>query len=67
MNTTEALWVAYGDGRVVGAIRKHEDAYTVTIAGADDVLGTYPTMDVAKSALHASLSPGAEWPTFRQH
>ncbi|HAS30757.1 MAG TPA: methyltransferase, partial [Microbacterium sp.] len=28
---------------------------------------TYPTMDVAKSALHAHLKPGSDWPQFREH
>jgi hypothetical protein len=27
----------------------------------------YPTLDVAKSALHASMLPGSEWPDFREH
>lgn len=62
-----ALWVAYGTGGVVGTIRKDDAGYTVTMAGAGESTGTYPTMDIAKSALHAHLKPGADWPSFREH
>ena len=70
MSTTEthrSLWVAYGDGGVVGSIRKDDDGYTVTMAGADRSAGSYPTMEVAKSALHSRMAPGSDWPSFRQH
>jgi hypothetical protein len=62
-----ALWVAYGAAGVVGMIRHRGDEYTVTMAGADAELGSYPSMDVAKNALHAHMHPGADWPTFREH
>jgi len=65
--TTHALWVAYGTGGVVGSIRKDEDGYTVTMAGAKESSGSYPTMDVAKRALHARMTPGSDWPQFEQH
>ena len=29
--------------------------------------GLYPTLDVAKSALHAGMTPGTDWPEFREH
>ncbi|MDF2578578.1 hypothetical protein [Microbacterium arborescens] len=48
-------------------IRHRGDEYVVTMAGADAELGSYPTMEIAKSALHAHMTPGAEWPTFREH
>ncbi len=71
MSTTSpasTLWVAYGsEGRVVGTIRRDDDGYTVTLAGADAALGTYPSMEVAKSALHGHLAPGTDWPRFREH
>lgn len=70
MSTTEthhALWVAYGRGGVVGTIRKEDDGYLVTMAGADSPAGTYPSMEVAKSALHARMTPGSDWPEFREH
>lgn len=65
--THHALWVAYGTNGVVGTIRKDDDGYTVTIAGADQHLGVYPSMQIAKDALHANLRPGSEWPEFREH
>ncbi|MFB8386645.1 methyltransferase [Microbacterium sp. NPDC055910] len=70
MSTTEtshALWVAYGAGGVVGSIRKSDEGYTVTMAGAPAAAGTYPSMDVAKQALHARMAPGSDWPKFLEH
>ncbi|GAA1990572.1 methyltransferase [Microbacterium pumilum] len=70
MSTTEThhpLWVAYGQSGVVGSIRKDDGGYTVTMAGADAAAGTYPSMEVAKSALHSHMTPGSDWPEFREH
>ncbi|WP_127819537.1 methyltransferase [Microbacterium sp. CPCC 204701] len=70
MSTTQmhrALWVAYGPSGVVGSIRKDDDGYTVTMAGADRASGTYPSMEIAKSALHARMALGSDWPQFREH
>ncbi|MFE1644962.1 methyltransferase [Microbacterium sp. P01] len=70
MTTTEtrhALWVAYGASGVVGSIRKGADGYTVTMAGADAPAGTYPTMEIAKSAVNARQPHPADWPMFREH
>lgn len=65
---TRALWVALDASGVVGAIRKHgDDAYTVTMAGADEPFGTFPTMEIAKQALHSRMRPGSAWPSFEQH
>ncbi len=66
-DTRTALWVAYGTQGVVGSIRKAADGYTVTMAGADAPTGTYPTMQIAKNALHARMRPGSAWPTFQEH
>jgi len=68
-STTSTLWVAYGtEGNVVGSIRKDGDStYIVTMAGAAESLGSYPTMDIAKSALHAHMRAGSDWPQFREH
>ncbi len=66
--TSSTLWVAYGaEGNVVGTIRHEGDGYIATIAGADASLGTYPTMEIAKSALHGHLPPGSDWPRFQEH
>ncbi|MDN3494489.1 hypothetical protein QL996_00975 [Planococcus sp. APC 4015] len=70
MSATEvhhALWVAYGAGGVAGSIRKDDAGYLVTMAGADEAMGPYPTMEIAKSALHAHMRPGSDWPDFREH
>lgn len=65
--TTLALWVAYGPNGVVGSIRHDEHGYTVTMAGADAVTGTYPELAVAKGALHSHMPPGSAWPAYREH
>lgn len=62
-----ALWVAFGPRGVVGSIRKDADGYTVTMAGASEITGTYPSMAIAKSALHAKMRPGSDWPRFEEH
>jgi hypothetical protein len=70
MSTTEthhALWVAYGPSGVVGSIRRDEGGYTVTMAGADAPAGTYPSMEIAKSALHSRMVAGSDWPRFQEH
>jgi len=65
--TTRRLWVAYGPAGAVGSIRTDDDGYTVQMAGADDPLGTYPSMQIAKSALQTHLKPGATPPEYREH
>ena len=70
MSSTEthhSLWVAYGQSGVVGTIRKDENGYTVTMAGADKAAGSYPSMEIAKNALHSLMTPGSDWPEFREH
>ena len=38
---SSALWVAYGpEGNVVGTIRRDDEGYTATVAGADASVGT---------------------------
>ncbi|WP_312676040.1 methyltransferase [Microbacterium sp.] len=65
---SSTLWVAYGaEGNVVGTVRKTDEGYTSTVAGASESIGTYPTMDIAKNALHGHLPPGSDWPQFREH
>ncbi len=65
--TEHGVWVAYGTGGVVGSIRSSDAGFVVTMAGADAAAGTYPTMEVAKAALHSAMSPGSDWPRFEQH
>jgi len=65
--TRHGVWVAYGTSGVVGSIREDEAGWTVTMAGADASTGTYPSMEVAKAALHSGMTPGSDWPRFEQH
>jgi hypothetical protein len=64
---TRRLWVAYGPAGAVGKIQKDDESYVVQMAGANEPLGSYPTLEIAKSALHAHLKPGADRPEFREH
>ncbi|MDI9890254.1 MULTISPECIES: methyltransferase [unclassified Microbacterium] len=65
--TTRRLWVAYGPGGVVGTIQKDAEGYAVHMTGRDERLGVYPTMDIAKNAVHSHLKPGSDRPQFREH
>lgn len=64
---TTARWVAFGDAGAVGSIHRTEAGYEVRMLKDDARGGLYPTLDVAKSALHASMTPGTDWPEFREH
>jgi hypothetical protein len=67
MTLTGQTWVAFGPAGAVGSIHRVADGFTFRLISDDDFRSVYPTLDVAKSALHASLLPGAEWPEFREH
>ena len=64
---TEQRWVAFGPAGAVGSIHRTDEGFAVRLMDAADYRGVYPTLDVAKSALHASMLPGSEWPEFREH
>lgn len=64
---TRRIWVAYGPNGVVGKIQKDSDGYRVQMAGKDEPLGVYPSMEIAKNAVHSHLKPGSERPEFREH
>ena len=63
---TGQTWVAFGPAGAIGSIHRVDDGFTVKLRDGD-FHGRYPSLDVAKSALHASLVPGTEWPEFREH
>jgi hypothetical protein len=65
--STRRLWIAYGPAGAVGRITKDDQGYSVQMAGADEALGTYPSMDIAKRALQTHLKPGANPPEYREH
>ncbi len=64
---TGQTWVAFGPHGAVGSIHRVEGGFTFKLIRDDDFRAVYPTLEVAKSALHASLLPGSEWPEFREH
>jgi hypothetical protein len=66
---TQQRWVAFGPNGAIGSIVRSEDGYTVRMIDDPDAQdrGRYDALDVAKSALHAAMTPGSEWPEFREH
>lgn len=60
-------WVAFGDSGAVGSIHRTSQGFVVRMLAEDAPRGAFPALDVAKSALHSALGPGAEWPDFREH
>lgn len=65
--TVTARWVAFGPAGAVGSIHRTEDGYAVRLLGDAAFAGSYPSLEVAKSALHSRLLPGSDWPDFREH
>ncbi|MES2171408.1 MAG: methyltransferase [Actinomycetota bacterium] len=64
----EKTWVAYGPAGVVGSVHRLDGGgYTFRLLSDESPRADYPSLDVAKRALHASLVPGAEWPEFLEH
>jgi hypothetical protein len=60
-------WVAFGPAGALGSIDSVKGGFTFSLLGDTAPRGIYPTLAVAKSALHASLEHGAEWPEFKEH
>lgn len=67
MTLTGQTWVAFGPAGAVGSIHRVEGGYTFKLLADDSYRAVYPSLEVAKSALHASLLPGSDWPDFREH
>lgn len=67
MTLTGQTWVAFGPAGAVGSIHRVEDGFTFKLRTDEGFRAVYPSLEVAKSALHASLLPGSEWPEFREH
>jgi hypothetical protein len=65
--TTEQRWVAFGQAGAIGSIYRTAEGYAVRSLTDAEPRGIYPTLEVAKSALHASLPTGTAWPEFREH
>jgi hypothetical protein len=64
---TKHTWVAIGPAGTVGWISSDEGGFSISLVGDAGKRGVYPSLDVAKSALHASLEPGSDWPEFSEH
>ncbi|PZQ88164.1 MAG: methyltransferase [Leifsonia xyli] len=65
--TVEQRWVAFGPAGAVGSIHRMAGGFQVKLLDDAGYRGSYPSLEVAKSALHAALLPGTEWPEFREH
>lgn len=65
--TTEQRWVAFGASGASGTILHTTIGYAVRMLNDDSARGIYPSLEVAKSALHAAMAPGSDWPEFREH
>jgi hypothetical protein len=63
---TGQRWVAFGPAGAVGSIHRTDSGFQVRMLD-DSETRDYPSLDVAKSALHATLPPGSDWPEFREH
>lgn len=64
---TEQRWVAFGPAGAVGSIHRTAEGFIVRMIEGSERESLYPTLEVAKSALYASLAPGSEWPEYREH
>lgn len=64
---TGQVWVAFGPAGAVGSVHRVDSGYTFRLIRDEEFRAVYPSLEVAKSALHASLLPGSDWPEFREH
>src|SRR5690606_4743677 len=58
--------LAFDPESAIGSIHRTNNRFHVKLLDAPEGR-SYPTLDVAKSALHATLPAGADWPEFREH
>lgn len=61
------IWVAFGPAGAIGSVHAVEGGFAFRLMGEQLRESVYPTLDVAKRALHASLPTGTDWPDFREH
>ncbi|MBI5161392.1 MAG: methyltransferase [Micrococcales bacterium] len=64
---TMQRWVAFGPAGAVGSVLRRDDGYVVQMMSDGRYRGVYPSLNVAKQALHAAMGVGAERPEFREH
>lgn len=67
-NTTmsQQRWVAFGPAGALGSIHRTDDGFLLRMLDGSEE-HTYPSLEVAKSALMATLPAGSERPEFREH
>lgn len=63
---TGQRWVAFGPAGAIGSIHRTDGGFLVKLLDAPDGR-EYPSLEVAKSALHATMPGGSDWPEFREH
>lgn len=66
-STVDQRWVAFGESGALGTIHRVGDTFKMKLLSDTEYRGSYPSLDVAKSALHAALMPGTDMPEFREH
>lgn len=64
--TSSQRWVAFGPAGAVGSIHRTDDGFTVRMLDGSEER-SYPSLEVAKSALVAALPVGSERPEFHEH
>ncbi|MGA1812014.1 methyltransferase [Frondihabitans sp. 4ASC-45] len=67
VTTMQSTWVASGPAGAVGSIHRTGEGFAIRVGREADYHGAYPTLDVAKRAIHAALGPGADRPEFTEH
>lgn len=67
-NTTMSgqRWVAFGPAGALGSIHRTDSGFLVRLHDGTEER-EYPSLDVAKSALTATLPAGSDRPEFREH
>ncbi len=65
--TIHQTWVAFGAAGAIGSVHRVDDGFLFRLLDDTEHRGTYPSLDVAKRALHAALPAGSEWPEFNEH
>ncbi len=67
-NTTMSgqRWVAFGSAGALGSIHRTDTGFLVRLLDGGDER-EYPSLEVAKSALVATLPAGSDRPEFREH
>ena len=66
-DVADQRWVAFGEAGAVGTIHRRGESFKTRLLDDADYRGSYPSLDIAKSALQAALLPGSGVPEYREH